>query len=87
MDFLFEKMGEFEIYGWELWVGDWFFVIAISLFLLELIVITAKKQMSWNLLGDSLTNFITLTAFRGINMVIGALFYLAVFFYVYEHFS
>ncbi|MGB1297535.1 MAG: sterol desaturase family protein [Psychrobium sp.] len=87
MDFLFNKMSEFEIYGWELWIGDWFFVIAMGLFLIELIVIAAKKQMSWNLLGDSLTNFVTLTAFRAINIVIGALFYLGAFFYVYEHFS
>lgn len=87
MDFLFEKMGEFEVYGLELWIGDWFFVLAMSLFAVELIFVAFKKKMSWNLIGDSITNFITLAAFGGINILIGVLFYLGVFFYAYEHFS
>lgn len=66
MDLLFSKISELEIYGWELWIGDWFFALAMTLFVNELIIVTAKKKMSWNLLGDSLTNFVTLTAFAGI---------------------
>ena len=87
MDTLFAQINEMEIYGWELFIGDWFFVLAMTLFALELLVIAIKKQLTWNLVGDSITNFITLAAFGGINIIIGALFYLGVFFYVYEHFT
>ena len=45
------------------------------------------KKLSWNMLGDSLTNFLTQVAFLVTNFIVAFLFYLALFYWVYENFS
>jgi sterol desaturase/sphingolipid hydroxylase (fatty acid hydroxylase superfamily) len=84
---LLAQMSEGEIYAWDSWIDDWFFVLAMGVFVLELVRLALKKAVSLNVLGDALTNFITLYAFIGINVLLAATFYVAVFYLVYEHFS
>lgn len=84
MDYLTQRLTDDEVWYWEAWIDDWFFVVAIALFVLELLRYAIKKQMSKNLLGDSLANFVTLGLFALITGLV-ALSYVAVFFYVYEN--
>lgn len=85
MEFLSQVHPAELFYYYERFVDDWFFVIAMALFVLEMLRYTLKKQMSKDLIGDSITNYITLVFFIGITFLIG-LAYLSVFYYVYDNF-
>lgn len=87
MDFLFTPVHEELFYAWELWIGDWSFVIALAVLAIEFVLLGFKKRFSKKLLGDSVSNFITLFAFMGINLILIAAFYVSVFYIVYEYFS
>jgi sterol desaturase/sphingolipid hydroxylase (fatty acid hydroxylase superfamily) len=75
-----------EIYSIEAWITDWFFVLAFSLFILECLRYATRKEFTKNLLGDSITNYITLALFILIGIFVGAA-YVGVFLYTYENFS
>lgn len=81
MDFLTRTISEETIHGWELWLDDWFFVLAVGLLVLELIVYALRKQFSKDLAADTVTNFITLGLFMLVSIFLLATFYLSVFFY------
>ncbi|MEX0299121.1 MAG: sterol desaturase family protein [Kordiimonas sp.] len=86
MDFLTETFTEVEIYGFELTIDYWVFIFAMAFLGFELLRLTVKKMMSWNLIGDTVTNFLTLIAFLGVNFTIAGA-YVGAFFYVYENWS
>lgn len=86
MDYLFELFTIDDLWAMETWIDDWFFVLAIALFLFECLRYAFKKQFSKNLLGDSVANFATLAMFVGIIALVGAI-YAGVFLYTYEHFK
>lgn len=75
-----------DIWWLETFIDDWFLVFALALFVVEMIRYGIKKEFTRNLLGDSVTNFITLGAFIVIVALV-ALTYAGIFFYVYENFS
>lgn len=85
MDSLSNVLSTEFIYGWEVWLDDWFLVFAFALFILELLRYVFKKKMSWNLLGDSAANFATLAMFAVIVALVAGV-YAGVFFYVYDNF-
>lgn len=74
MDWLLKPLSETEIYGWEVWLGDWFFTFAIVFLLFELIRYFFKKKLSWKLLGDTVTNYVTLIMFFATNFIIAGLY-------------
>lgn len=85
MDWLTYVFSPDEVIWLETVIGDWFFVVAASLFVIEMLRYGLKKEITRNLLGDSVTNFVTLAMFIAIVSVVG-LAYLGIFSYVYEHF-
>lgn len=85
MEFLQVVFSHEQVYAFETWVDDWFFVAAMAVFILEMLRYAIKSQISWNLLGDTLANFVTLGTFILITAVV-ALGYAAVFFVTYENF-
>lgn len=85
MEFMTHVLTGDEVWWLETWIDDWFLVIAFGLFILELIRYGVKKQLSKNLLGDCVANYVTLGLFLVIVSFV-ALLYAGVFFYVYEHF-
>ena len=85
MDSLSNVLSTEFIYGWEVWLDDWFLVFAFALFILELLRYVFKKKMSWNILGDSAANFATLAMFAVIVALVAGV-YAGVFFYVYDNF-
>ncbi len=50
------------IYEWEVWIEDWFFVLAMGVFLLEILWLGVNKRLSKDFLFDTTSNFITLAA-------------------------
>ena len=86
MNFWEEKFTEWEIYFWETVIDEWFFYFAMAFLAFELVRLVLKKTMTWNILGDTITNFLTLVGFLGIGfLTITA--YLAISFYFYENFA
>ncbi|WP_417436677.1 sterol desaturase family protein [Idiomarina abyssalis] len=85
MDWLTYVFTPDDVFWLETFVGDWFFVIAAGLFVVELLRYAFKKQITKNLLGDSVANFVTLALYIAIVSLVG-LAYLGIFFYVYQQF-
>ncbi len=67
-------------------VDEYFMLIAAAIFLIELIRYAFKKQLNWNLVGDSAANLVTLF-FLLVTLFFVGLMYVGVFTYAYEHFS
>lgn len=86
LDFMSRALSERMIILTESWVNENFVYIAIVFFLIELIRYSLQKRMSWNLIGDSVTNFTTLF-FLLITIFFIGLAYLGAFVFAYEHLS
>ncbi|GAA5443232.1 hypothetical protein Misp06_01408 [Microbulbifer sp. NBRC 101763] len=87
MNFLTAMFTHEQIEHLEVWVNDGFFLLAMVVFVFELLRYALKRKLTLNMLGDSASNFITLAAFIAITSLIAALFYVAAFFFVFENFS
>lgn len=61
--------------------------IIIPFFIVELIRYAVLKRMSWNLIGDSIANIISLYAFLAIELILAILFLYQLYFWVYEKMS
>ena len=86
MEFLSKTITEMQIYAWEVELGDWFFLFSLGFLAFELLRLAVKKAVSWNLIGDAVTNFVTQIAFFGVTFAIGGA-YVSAFFYVHENWS
>ena len=75
------------VYDWEVLLNDYIFLIASALLLFELVRYAFKKVLSWHLIGDALTNFLTLIAFLVISYGLLAAVYITAYYYVLEHLS
>lgn len=87
LDILATNVDETVFYAWETWIGDWAFVLSLAIFAIELLIIAWRGQINWGLIGDSVSNFITLYAFLAINFLLIATLYVSIFYYVYQHLS
>ena len=86
MEFMSQIFSEATIIFTETWVDDNFVLIAVAIFLIELIRYAFKKKLSWNMLGDSATNFVTLF-FLLVTIFFVGLAYVAAFVFAYENLS
>lgn len=66
--------------------GSLFYLI-IPFFIIELIRYKVLKRLNWEIIGDSITNIITLGAFILIEIVLAVLFLYQVYFWIYENMS
>ena len=72
------------LYWLESQIGDWFFVFAGALLIVELIRYALKKEITKHVLGDVLTNFATLALFIGTGLLyFGA--YVTGFYWLWEY--
>lgn len=85
MDLLSMSMTTDDIWWIEVFIDDWFMLVALALFVVEMIRYALNKQFTKNLLGDSIANFLTLGAFITIVALV-AVAYAGIFSYVYENF-
>lgn len=86
MEFLSNSFTEMQVYEWENTLGEWFFVFSLAFLAFELIRLAFRKMLSWNVIGDTVANFVTYASFVGITLVIAGA-YIGIFFYAYEHWS
>lgn len=80
IEFLTATISEETISGWELWLGNWIFYATAFLLLFELIRYGMRKGLSWNLVGDAATNFVTLLGFIAIAYLLLGVFYVGTYY-------
>ena len=68
----------------ETFVNDWFFVFALAFLAFELVRYAIYKKLSWTLVGDTVTNYITLSFFIGLTILFLGAFYAATFYYAFQ---
>ena len=81
------QFSDTELNGYYEWSNYWVFIIAIGLLFLEALRLGLKKLLTWDVVGDGITNFITLYAFLGIGYLTVATVYIGGFYIAYEYFS
>lgn len=86
MEWLSTVFSEDEVYFMEALIDEWFFTFAMAFLVIELIILAFKKRLKLNLLGDTLTNFITLAGFLGIAFLFVG-FYIGTLYWVYMNVS
>ncbi|RLV60455.1 sterol desaturase family protein [Parashewanella curva] len=86
MEFMSEVFLARDLPYIEAWIDDNFLLIALAIFGLELVRYAFKKKLTMNLVGDSITNFITL-GFLVIIIFFVGLAYLGAFYYFYNNWS
>ena len=79
MDWLWTAMKETDVFGWETFMDDWFFVFSATFLLFEFTRYLFKKKMSWSLLGDSIVNYLTLFMFIFVNLALLAVLYVSAY--------
>ena len=84
MEPLFSPISNEYVSYLETLVNDYFFLIALVFLAFELIRYAVKRQFSWTLLGDTITNYLTLVMFILTAGIVVGLFYVSTFFYVYQ---
>lgn len=84
MDFLLEAQTALNISTWADFFNDWFLVVFTVFLAFEFLRYIAIKKMSWNVIGDTITNYITLLAFYYIAIITTGAFYIASYFQIHE---
>ena len=84
MDLLTTPLGELEVWAWESFLDDWVFVVATGFFALELLRYGLFKKLSWNLIGDAASSYVTLAMNLGLGYLLYGALYVAAFFYAYR---
>ena len=88
MEFFTQSISQEEVFGWFDYINDWSPIyIILPFFVIELIRYGILNRLNWNIIGDSITNIITLIAFLATEIILGALILYKLYFWVYEHFS
>jgi len=84
MESLTAPLTDMEVWAWEEFLGDWFFVGAMAIFALELLRYGLFKTLSWNLIGDAVTNFVTLAMYLGLGFLVYGALYVGTYFAAYQ---
>ena len=87
MEWLNRVIAENRVYEWEALLDDWVFLAMGGFLLFELVRLALRKALSWNVIGDTVTNYVTLFAYLGLSFVLLGAFYVGAYYFVYEHLS
>lgn len=88
MDFLTKLLSQEDVFGWFEIINDWSPIYIIApFFIIELIRYAVIGKLNWSIVGDSITNVITLVAFLAIEVILGALILYKLYFWVYDNMS
>ncbi|MEM7327507.1 MAG: sterol desaturase family protein [Pseudomonadota bacterium] len=81
MEWAFKTLSEMEISGLEEWIGAWFFYISFAFLAFELIRYLVLRKLKWSMIGDTITNYLTLYMFLAISLVLLAGLYVSAYVY------
>lgn len=81
MDFLLRPVTDLELMLWEQSLDYWVFALALGFLGFELVRYLVLKRLNWTLVGDAVTNFITLGFFLVLSYLLLGAFYVSAYFY------
>lgn len=84
MEWLLTPVSSVYLQWLERFIDDWFFVFALAFLCFEFIRYAVYKKLSWTLVGDTLTNYVTLAFFIGLTILFLGAFYIAAFYYAFQ---
>ncbi len=84
MDWLLSPISAGYIEWLKQGIDDWFFVFALAFLAFELVRYAIFRKLSWTLVGDTITNYITLALFIGLTVLFLGAFYITTFYYAYQ---
>ncbi|MEM8652952.1 MAG: sterol desaturase family protein, partial [Pseudomonadota bacterium] len=84
MDWLLSPISAGYLECLENFVNDWFFVFALAFLAFEFVRYAIYKKLSWTLVGDTVTNYITLGFFIGLTILFLGAFYITTFYYAFQ---
>ena len=85
MDWLYIPLSDTLLTNMETSISDWVFIAALAFFGFEFVRYGILKKLSWNLVGDSITNYITLIAsVVGGALILGTL-YVGSLYFLYQN--
>jgi len=75
MSSLFDPISSSLVEQWDSSINTWFFVGALGFLMLEFVRYAVRGKLTFDLIGDAVTNYITLAMFIAINLlVLGGLY-------------
>ncbi|MGI9511426.1 MAG: sterol desaturase family protein [Anderseniella sp.] len=84
MNWLFSPISTGHIEWLEKFVNDWFFVFALAFLVFEFARYAIYKKLSWTMVGDTITNYVTLALFIGLTILFLGAFYVSTFYYAFQ---
>jgi sterol desaturase/sphingolipid hydroxylase (fatty acid hydroxylase superfamily) len=68
-------------------IDEWGVVVAVAIFIFELLVLSIQKKVNKTVMGDALANFFTLGFFIAVNTLLLGVMYVTCFYWVYINYS
>lgn len=84
MDWLLTPVSAGYLEWLDTFINDWFFVFALVFLAFEFVRYAIYKKLSWTLVGDTVTNYITLGFFIGLTILFLGAFYITTFYYAFQ---
>ena len=84
MDFLLAPLSADTLIWLEGFIDDWFIVFALAFLAFEFVRYAIYKKLNWVLVGDTLTNYVTLAFFIGLTILFLGAFYISTFYYAFQ---
>ena len=84
VSFLTDAETALNINAWAEFLDEWFLLIFTAFLLFEFVRYIVIKKMSWNIVGDTITNYVTLVAFYFLAIITIGTFYIASYFQIHE---
>lgn len=85
MDIFFAPIPLPQLTDLEVLINDWIFVLSFGFLAFELIRYAVLRRLTWDILGDTVTNYITLGAFIVLNFVILGALYVGAYYYTQQY--
>lgn len=84
MDWLFTELEASALFAWEETLSNGFYVFSLAFLVFEFLRYRFRRQLTWLLTGDTLTNIVTQLMFAAVTFVLLATFYLSTLAYFHE---
>ena len=86
MELLTSTISEYAVYDWNNLLDYWVFIASLTFLAAELLRLLIKKSLTWNIIGDGITNFLTTGAFYALYYVALGSTYVAIYYYFFDNF-
>ncbi len=69
VEYLSTLLSEEYVQYLDTWLNDWGFTVSLAVLAIEFIRQMILRTLTWNIIGDAVTNYITLAMFFGLRVL------------------